>query len=321
MVKRNYEAALAELVNEEGEFYGRTLGAEWTRPSSVELRAGVLCIQSTRRDGSRSHSERLIKAPHGLLDRFVSLGETSVQANTLAPVRQSFTRSDEKIRDFAARYGGLQVFYRAGGKVQWPLMEHLEYCDVWRYFAGAVGALQRIAAAVYREGSGAKEDWKMIHQVPTAMKDTAHDSSPGFLSPYVLSDERNWLALAHFAGRDSQEKRSLLGHFVNTLLGLGDVRPWLTWPDTTRRAVRPQITYSSRSLLSQLALQLCLRLTKVDAFLVCIHCHKTYSPVVRAPRTGFRNFCPDCRAAGEPQRYAMQDFRKRRREESSSKGQ
>ena len=154
----------------------------------------------------------------------------------------------------------------------------------------------------------------MIHRVPSVMRETAHDSSPGLLQPFAMGDEENWLVLAHFVAKDAQQNRVMFGHLINTFLGLGRVRPWLTWPDASRGVVRPQITYSSRSLLSQLALQLCHRLAKVDAFLVCIHCQTPYSPVERAPKSGLRNFCPECREAGVPKRYALKDFRRRQRQ-------
>jgi len=53
---------------------------------------------------------------------------------------------------------------------------------------------------------------------------------------------------------------------------------------------------------------------KIDAFLVCTHCQKPYSPVVRAPKAGQRNFCPDCRREGVPSTYALKDFRLRQRQ-------
>jgi hypothetical protein len=311
-MKRNDEITMAEFYNEKGEVFGRTLGAEWTPPSRVAMFDGELTIQSTNQYRTGTNSGPLIRAPHGLLDSFVDLGSASKARNTLGFLVAKCP-SDEKICRFATRYGGLHVFYRMTRTTKWPLTEHIEYCEVWRYFAHAVRALQRIASALYKGESGSKEDWYVIHRVPSVMGETAQRSSRGSLQPFIMDDEENWLALAHFVAKDSQQNSVMFGHLINTLLGLGCVRPWLTWPDASRRVVRPQITYSSRSLLSQLALQLCLRLAKVDAFLVCIHCQTPYSPVERAPRAGLRNFCPECRGAGVPKRYALKDFRKRQK--------
>lgn len=128
-----------------------------------------------------------------------------------------------------------------------------------------------------------------------------------------------WLSLAHFAGKPSERSRATFSHLVNTLPGLGAARPWFTRSEVLRRATRPEIRSSSQSLLSQLALQLCLRLAKVDRFLVCVHCQKPYSPVVRAPKFGQRNFCPECRRAGIPKIYALKDFRQRQRQSREGK--
>jgi hypothetical protein len=194
---------------------------------------------------------------------------------------------------------------------EWPVTEHLEYCDVWRYFAGAMGALLRIAAKLYRGEPGSKGDWEIIHKIPRLLQETAFESRLGSLQPFPHGDEKNWLALAHFAGKASQQNRALFSHLMNTLPGLGGVRPWFSWSEASRSVARPGITYSGQSLLSQLVLQLCLRIAKVDSFLVCTHCQQTYSPVVRAPKAGQRNFCPDCRVAGVAKKYALRDFRHR----------
>jgi len=98
----------------------------------------------------------------------------------------------------------------------------------------------------------------------------------------------------------------------NTLLGLGRVRPWITWSGAQPEGPRPGFTYTSRSLLSSLALQLCLRISKVEAFVLCFHCSRAYLPRVRAPKVGQRNFCPDCREQGWPKYYSHRDFRQRK---------
>jgi hypothetical protein len=293
------EAAMAEFYNDKGELFGRTLASEWLAPISVQFGNGSLRILSNRQYWSGNSSGRWIRPPQGLLDSFIALAD--------AP-------SDEKIGSFATQYGGLQIFYNVGGKPTWPLAEHIEYCEVWRYFARVTRALLRIASNLYRGGAGSKEDWDAISKVPSVMRETAQKAMPGILYPFPLSDEANWLALAHFVAKGSQQTRVMFAHLVNTLLGLGCVRPWFTWSDGARKVIRPQIAHSGRSLLSQLALQLCLRLAKVDALLVCVHCQQPYSPVVRAPKAGQRNFCPECRTKGVPQNYALKDFRKRRRQ-------
>jgi hypothetical protein len=312
MARRSQEAALAELLNKDGQFYGTTLSADWRAPERVEVSGGVLTIRGTHPYWHRGHPARLIRPPGNLLDAFVSLaGVSGTERVSLRDLVRGSDPSDDKICAFASRYGGLQIFYWLRDIGDWPVTEHLEYCDIWRYFAGTMGALLRIAAKLYRGERGSQADWEIIHKVPPLLQETAFGSQLGTLQPFPMGNEKNWLALAHFAGKPSQQNRAIFSHMMNTLLGLGGVRPWFSWSEASRSAARPGITYSSQSLLSQLVLQLCLRVAKVDSFLVCTHCQQSYSPVVRAPKAGQRNFCPACRAAGVPQKYALRDFRHR----------
>jgi hypothetical protein len=309
-MKRTDEA-MAEFLQDKGEFFGRSLSADWLAPDSVELSHGMLRIRGIRQYWSRGSPRRSTRPPPGLLDSFMALADDSSETVTLRSVlRPRINRSDERICRFATRYGGLQIFFKPTAHAKWPDTEHIEYCDVWRYFARVARAMLRIAAGLHHERSGPKEEWQDIYQLPQVMRQTAHKSNPVLLHPFPQGDEENWLALAHFVAKDSQQNRTMFGHLVNTLLGLGCVRPWMTWPPVGP----PKITYSSRSLLSQLALQLCLRLTKIDAFLVCTHCQKLYSPLVRAPKAGQRNFCLDCRRLRVPKAYALKDFRQRQRQ-------
>jgi hypothetical protein len=294
-MKRADDATLAEFLQEKGEFFGRTLSADWLAPESVELSHGILRIRGIRQYWGDNKPRRSIRPPPGLLDSFIALADDSSEKLTLRSLlRPRINRSDDRICRFATRYGGLQIFFKLTGDVELLRTEHIEYCAVWRYFPRVMRAMLRIAAGLHQGTSGPKEEWSVISQFPQVMRQVAHRSTPGLLHPFPVGDEQNWLALAHFAAKNSQQNRTMFGHLVNTLLGLGCVRPWMTW----RAEGRPKITYSSRSLLSQLALQLCLRLAKIDAFLVCIDCQKPYSPVVRAPKAGQRNFCPDCRRDG-----------------------
>ncbi len=310
-MKYTDEAAMSEFLQENGEFFGRTLSADWLAPESVELSHGILKIRGIRQYWSRGRSRRSIRPPLGLLDSFMALADDSSKTLTLRSLlRPRINRSDERICQFATRYGGLQIFIKPTGHAKWPHAEHIEYCDVWRYVARVMRAMLRIAAGLHQGRSGPKEEWYVISQFPQVMRQTAQQSTPGLLHPFPEGDEQNWLALAHFVAKDSQQNKAMFGHLVNTLLGLGCVRPWMTWPAEGR----PEITYSSRSLLSQLALQLCLRLAKIDAFLVCTHCQKPYSRVVRAPKAGQRNFCPDCRKLRVPKAYALKDFQQRQRQ-------
>ena len=293
-MRKTDELRLSELLDEKGELFGHTLAAEWVPPEKVVLVGGALTIRSF----VNISLQQRIKPPRRLLDQFISLADPSAEE------ARGTGRSDARICSFATSYGGLRIFDQPGDEAQWP-RERIEDCDVWRYFARAMGALQRIAADQYRGESGSKEDWQAIHEMPVVMEPKEHDS------PLYASLDEKWVRAALCVNKKLQQNPRVFGFLINTLLEMGEVRPTLTWPDQAGKAMRPVTTYSSRSLLSQLALQLWLRVARIDAFVVCTHCQKPYSPVVRAPKAGLRHFCPDCRQQGVPKRYALMDFRKR----------
>lgn len=191
-MKREDAAALAEFYDADGELFGRTLAAEWMPPEKVELAGGVLTIRSCVDFWTGANQGTPIRAPRGLLDRFGALADAS----------------DEKIRSFATQYGGLQIFYSLAGESHWPTIEHSEYCEVWRYFARTMRALQRIASDQYRGGSGSNEDWQVIHQVPPLMRQTARESNHDFLRPFPLGDERNWGLIGSFCWQTVAAKQS-----------------------------------------------------------------------------------------------------------------
>jgi hypothetical protein len=122
--------------------------------------------------------------------------------------------------------------------------------------------------------------------------------------------------MAYFVRKGSDRDRKMWARFLNALLDLGRVRPWLVLEGAGSSA-RPKLVFSGPNLLSYLALQLSLSASKHDAFAVCSYCNRQYAPMGRAPKTGQRNFCPDCRAAGVPVRVAQQARRERLREANS----
>jgi len=177
-----------------------------------------------------------------------------------------------------------------------------------------IRSILRIAAEQYRGRGGNDLDWRTISNPPKILRKLVDKTDRRLLDPFPLSDEEYWLALAHFASKKHEQTRVMVARLMNTLLGLGQVRPWVTWHKATRSSDRrPEIAYCGRSLLSNLALQLCLRVARVDAFVICTHCQKQYLPAQRAPKAGQRNFCPGCRKRGISNKYALQDFRERRR--------
>jgi hypothetical protein len=309
------EIALAEFFNESGQLFSPARTSAWPPPSRVELKHGRLTIWGTRTDQPLKDHQLVHPGP-GVLESFLALADASAQRLPLSSIvnrNVGEPSCHKKIHRFAMRYGGLQVFYDLERGCTWRQTVHTEYCAVWQYLAGVMRSLLRISAAQYHGESGSQEDWQTVSTPPSVMRTMAREEERCWFDPMPLGDEKNWLALTYFAGKKHEQNHVLVGRLLNTLLGLGRVRPWLTWPERACVGARPEFTYTSRSLLSHLALQLCLRISRVEAFVLCFHCGRSYLPQVRGPKTGQRSFCTDCRKQGMPKYYAHRDFRQRKR--------
>jgi hypothetical protein len=166
-------------------------------------------------------------------------------------------------------------------------------------------SILKIAAQEYGGNPGSSADWNAIGKHPEIIEEL-HDHAAADRN----ESESVWYHSTRFvADEPTFRNRERLVELVNDLLGLGQVRARMRWP---KDSPRPTIVYSSANLLSYLTLQLALRVTKMDAFVVCTHCQKEYTPKARAPKKGQRNFCPECREVGMPKKYAISDYRDRK---------
>lgn len=290
------ELVLADYANPSGKLVSATSASEWNRPVSVELvatatRSVPLPFGSELRTKILPPPalflgrNRIVKPDSKLLERFLNLADAS----------------DQKICEFARRYGYLLAFNSSSQGF------HVEYCQIWRYFARVMMALLRISSKLEAGPKASKEDWDIIEQVPDAIENWPYDDPD---SP--PDREIEWAMAASLVNRF--QDRGQFVRLTNSLLRLGGVRPWMLWP---KDATRPRLVYSSPRLFSYLALQLCLRLGRLDAFVICHHCRKEYTPPHRAPRAGTHPFYPECREAGIPQKYALKAYRERKRSESN----
>lgn len=96
-----------------------------------------------------------------------------------------------------------------------------------------------------------------------------------------------------FRQKGSDRHRKMWIELMNALLDLGRVRPWVL------DASKPKLVFSGPSLLSYLALQLCLLASRHDSTAICSYCGEQY-PVKRAPKCGQDNFCQGCRKKRVP---------------------
>jgi hypothetical protein len=173
---------------------------------------------------------------------------------------------------------------------------HIEYCEVWRYFARVMGAVLRIATNIRRGARGPTAEWHVIAQMPKAMSSEEGNEIHPHRLRNQLVETVEWSASAVYLGLPGnpklREARSVFLRLLNNLLGLGMVRPWIKWPATPSQ---PHMVYSGHSLFSTLALQLCLNVMRLDSFVICSACQEPYRPEKRGPKAGQRNFCPECR--------------------------
>jgi hypothetical protein len=234
-----------------------------------------------------------------LFERFLGL--------KTAPARQ--------IQEFASRFGALLVFCRIESQEVHPgKLIIVESCAMWRYVAASMGSLLRIASCFHSDRKPDTADWDRIGAFPASLAALPKAEPYDQLSA-SFGGEKAWTSMVHYVGRGADRDRKMWARLLNVLLELGRVRPWLIWEGAGNSA-RPKLVFSGPNLLSYLALQLCLRASKHDAFAVCSYCNQQYTPMGRAPKTGQRNFCPDCRAAGMPVRIAQRSRRERLREEN-----
>jgi hypothetical protein len=265
------------------------------RPNVPADLAKLEFVQHPPRAAFPPQAHRVRPSPD-ILERFLQLAD--------APV--------EQIHKFAARFGALLIFCRVEERKIPGKLFIVERCETWRYFASSMRSLLRIASCFHTDRKPDPSDWDQIGARPTSLvpaKEKPYDP----LSPTRSGGEDAWIAMTHFVRKGADRDPKMWALLLNGLLELGRVRPWLVW-EGAGSARRPKLLFSGPNLLSYLALELCLRASKHDAFAVCSYCNQQYAPLGRAPKSGQRNFCPDCRARGVPVRLAQRSLRERLRE-------
>jgi hypothetical protein len=266
------------------------------KPNTPTYRAEMEFVLEQPWSESPTYANRVRPNPE-ILERFLLLA----------------TASDQQIQKFASSFGALLVFGEIEKRKILPAkLVIVESCEMWRYFALSMRSLLRIASCFHADRKSDPADWHLIGACPASFVPQT-EKHRDLLSPNSLSGEEAWLAMVHFVRKGADRDRKMWARLLNVLLELGRARPWLVWEGDGSYA-RPNLVFSGPNLLSYLALQLCLRASKYDAFAVCGYCHQEYTPMRRAPKTGQRNFCPDCRDRGVPVRLAQRSRRERLRE-------
>jgi hypothetical protein len=168
-----------------------------------------------------------------------------------------------------------------------------EPISAWRDYARFAKAILNIAARLHEGEIGSDEDW-----------DTLHFDEAGFLGLDYAAERRKSKKFP-----DLYREKSMIANGVNTYwLGSGGVQPRVSW-----KASRPIITFECPKpygkLFANLAIQLMMAVSQVDAVAICSACGQSYMPK-RRPKNNQRRYCPTCKKVA--QRDASADYRRRK---------
>jgi hypothetical protein len=270
--------------------------AGWRVPAVVELEGTQLLWRY--HDGD--HLGPTIRPRPKLLETFVALADADPEA----------------IRDYARKWGILMICEHgipAGHSApRLPMSDVLngptevrgvrgclpqgwpdacwEPVGAWYVLARQARAMLNVAAALHRGVPARRGDWHTI------VYRTWYGDDQG--DPWL--DSLNQPTHATHA-------QAFLEDSINRWLAWGAVQPILSW--SARKY--PTIVFDGYGLFGALAVQL-LAVVCTTGWAICSACGGIYDPGPRRPNPNRRNYCPDCRASGTPQRDAMRDLRKRR---------
>ncbi len=273
---------LTALGDPDGDIHTVIPGDLWTVPGKVWVEGGKL-LYDRGTHGPETRPGR------GMFAGFLKLGEAG----------------DDKIREYAAKWGVLSICRHqlpsshsrshlrpAGcdplGYRDDPQRETYEPIEKWRMFSRQAVALLKISYALRLGQIPSDLDWA-----------TAYEKNP---------DER-----ARNVPRDPVAGAIRLSQIINEWVALAAVRPVFEW----HVGSKPSISFGSRGLFGAIALQLCFAVSQSDGFIICTHCRTPFQKRERAPKSGQRPFCPECRAGGIPKRYSAHDARERKKKEQS----
>ena len=231
--------------------------------------------------------------------------------------------SDEKIFSFASKYGPLLAFSWVVSPFDTEPIIHGEATEVWRYLAGVMWSMLKIATGIYRSHEHCYEDWERIANMPPAVKlqPWRHDGMPVKFGMYA--SEKLWVeqagqldSLAKNTGASrlnlKRASQARLVMCLNLLLRLGQVDAKMIWPS---KDSMPSVSYAGSSLLGFLALQISLRITKADGPSICSHCSATFNLNPYQREDGRRVYCQGCVGRREPQKLANRKNKKKTRDE------
>ncbi len=281
----------------------------WLRPRSVRLADGWL-VPEGRGDRAKVGAHQA-----GLLAQFARLADAD----------------EQHILDFASKWGmlnlcehGMPGTHSSGVVAElasdpWTTCSPMvagdpplvgEPTELWRQYAGQAGAFLDLADRVKRGLSTTMSDWDPLRSLFPHFV-LPDDRNSEHLRRVTTLPERGVIGEIRVVIPQMKEARLALAYGIRKWLRMAAVDVQFDW-----RGPEPTLTFGGRSLFGALATMLAVGLSGSEGLLLCSHCRLPYSPA-RRPR-GPRHFCADCREDGVPQRYASQDYRRRKRETASS---
>lgn len=101
--------------------------------------------------------------------------------------------------------------------------------------------------------------------------------------------------------------RQMVAAALSAWLEKGDARLLVTWPvQATLPVLAIGAPIPDRGVFAALGLQLAMAAGRAEGLSTCTSCGVLFAPT-RRPRAGQRTFCPACRLAKEPVRFAQRD--------------
>ena len=285
----------------------------YARPAVVAAADGGFWWTSHTIDEWRAGEVSLEEPPGDLLDRFVALARYSDSADAVDDVAALaeeagplFLCDHELPRGHIATTG---QHPDAGGTAK--------HCVTYK---GSVGA---------RRFESASSWVSLAKQFRSALILASQ------LHADELGPEARWRDLKHYTwestatGWDLRSEavtpaaENLRSHLPPLVYGRmtvdGVVSDWCRWDSATlaldwhwQSSEPPTVSVSTFGIFGDLVAQLMFALAKRDGMVGCTGCGGPYTPK-RKPRVGQRNYCPQCRAEGIPQRHAARDYKQRQR--------
>jgi hypothetical protein len=247
----------------------------------------------------RAKGSRTVVAPGDLLLRFVRLAD----------------QDDGAVLDFAAQFGvlqicphnmpsthnrqagGLRAFYGGGnrrdGTCEPPRKgtEFWEQIAVWRRFARRFRACLTLTA------------WTLDPDPKLSPRRGSPERSAVWADLRAFNDEHNeWPrgSTSESANGDTGASVAVdaasIASYVNRVLRLSDVRPFITWhpPEPASLEFRRDEWTPVATLFGVLALQLACAVSRSSGVSFCTGCGAMYNPT-RRPSRSRRRYCDDCR--------------------------